>query len=81
MSDLSYLFYWTHLDRVLSSVLPYTFSSVGHVFPVKTKIIWRDSRLRIMLSYVHCIQLFSEVEIIHMHTKTNKHNVMWFRGS
>ena len=35
------------------------------------------------LSYVHCIQLFSEVEIvyIHMHTKTNKHNVMWFRGS
>ena len=31
----------------------------------RPKIIWRDSTLRIMLSYVHCIKLFSEVEIIY----------------
>ena len=28
-------------------------------------IIWRHGRLRIILSYVHCIKLFSEVEIIY----------------
>ena len=50
---------------MLSSVLSDTFSSVGHVFSVKIKITWRDSRLRIMLSYVHCIQLFSEDKIIY----------------
>ena len=35
----------------------------------RIKRIWRDSRLRIILFYVglHCIKLFSEVEIIYIY--------------
>ena len=55
-------------SRVLSSVLSDTFSSVGHVFPGKIKNnMERQQVTDLKLSYVHCIQLFSEVEIVYAH--------------
>ena len=55
-------------SRVLLSVLSDTFSSVGHVFPGKIKNnMERQQVTDLKLSHVHCIQLFSEVEIVYTH--------------
>ena len=62
MSDLSDLF-----SRVIVSFVG-QFSSVGHVFPGKIKNnMERQQVTDLKLSHVHCVQLFSEVEIVYTH--------------
>ena len=50
---------------MLSLVLSDTFSSVGHVFPVKTKNNMERQQVTDNVVFLHCIQLFSEVEIVY----------------